>query len=92
MIFGVVSTVLATQAGANDLDPSVTEGDVANFISAVVDLGCDIVTDDQSRAVEEATGLSNSQLHKVVEFLMRDGQVVSLVRGLRLTTGRCANA
>ena len=68
-----------------------TETEIERFISAVEAVGCEIHSDVEALAVEEATGFSDDKLAEIVQVLLASGraEVPSSMEGLRLTTGRC---
>ena len=69
-----------------------TETEIDRFIAAVEAVGCEVHTDADARAVEEATGFSDAMLAEIVDVLLASGraEVPPSMEGLRLTTGGCA--
>ena len=77
---------------ATPLVAQPTDTEIDRFIAAVEAVGCEVRSDADAVAVEEATGFTDAKLAEIVEVLLANGRAVvpASMEGLRLTTGACS--
>lgn len=77
-----IAFVLAGAGMAHaDLPQGMSQTDVNTFVNAMIAAGCSVKSEEESLAVETATGFHENKLTDIVDYLMEEGGVTPLAEG-----------
>ena len=83
---------MAACSTAPALPAGISSADIALYSQAMTEAGCIVESDEQALPVEQITGFDEGKLTEITDYLVATGDVAITSDGIRLTTGRCANA